>query len=341
MTKTEALFDLEDVQKQSVVSQTGQTYLQFRKTLAPNYRRVTLELFGGWAVLLVLALGLGLARTDSWAMGLVTAVGGGALTGYTIAYLHLFFHEAAHFNLAADRAQSDRLANLFLGPLLLSCVEFYRCIHFAHHRLLGTNGDTENSYFQPLSPRFLLYSVSGQRVAQVLLSRTRTQSVFIAQQDRAKHRRFFLMGAAGHAGVVLASLAAQSWILAVGWSLGVFCFTPFFGAVRQLLEHRRTGVGLKDFSTENQGKFTRTFTPDLFGLTFGAAGFNRHLLHHWDPTLSYTCLEAVEHFVLTTPLRAGYLASRKSYLAVFRELYVDAKPHKIDATLLKLRRHSS
>jgi fatty acid desaturase len=341
MTPSQPLYDLESTSKPNLLSRAGVSYAQFRQTLVANYPRVWREIAAGWGAILAIDLGLFSFRPDSVAIAVLASVIGGILIGYVIAYLHLFFHEAAHFNLAARHEQSDRLANGILGPLLLSCVEFYRHIHFAHHRFLGTSDDTENSYFHPLTVRFLIYSVTGQRVAQVLLSRSRTQKVFIAPELREKQRRYFLYGAMGHASVVLAALAAHAWVLAAGWCLGVICFTPFFGAVRQLLEHRREGAARKNFAQQDQGKFTRTFHPGVLGLTFGAAGFNRHLLHHWDPSLSYTCLEKVEDFLLNTPLKDEYLQARKSYFSVFKELYVESRTHRVIPSVLELRRDPS
>jgi fatty acid desaturase len=335
---TAGLFDLEPLSKERLASSNGVSYAQFRKALRPNYRRVWVEISLGWLCIVLLAVCSVLVSRESRVGTVLYALGGGAALGFMIAYLHLFFHEAVHYQLAASRTRSDRLANIFLGPVLLTCVEFYRYFHMAHHRLLGTRHDTENSYFQPLTPQFLIYSLSGLRVAQVLFSREKPQAVVIPDAVRNKHKRYFLFGAMVHANIVWAAAGMGSWALAGAWASGVFCFTPFFGAVRSVLEHRRDGAAHTEFGEQDPGKHTRVFVAGPFGLLFGAAGFNRHLLHHWDPGVSYTCLEEVEAFVLQTPLKDSYVQSRKTYFAVFKELYGSANKRR---ALLELRRHAS
>jgi fatty acid desaturase len=115
--------------------------------------------------------------------------------------------------------------------------------------------------------------------------------------------------------VVLAALvisgqypAAVSWLLAV---LGIF---PFFAMVRPVLEHRRLEAGCDvDFTTQLHGAVIRTFGNGMFARAFGAAGFNQHLMHHWDPTVSYTRLADMEQFMLRTPLAAEVTASYATY----------------------------
>ena len=55
--------------------------------------------------------------------------------------------------------------------LVLQDIRQYRGIHFDHHRYLGTTRDTERSYFDPFSLRFLLESLTGIRVLKVILLR--------------------------------------------------------------------------------------------------------------------------------------------------------------------------
>lgn len=328
-----SLLDLEPIRKETLISGEGTSYLDFRKTLRPHYARVWFEIGGGWITLFSLLAILPAIQTEYWLHTAVWILIGGMAVGFLIAFLHLFFHEAVHFHLTSNRSTNDRLANFLMGPLLLSCVEFYRHIHMAHHRLLGAPDDTENSYFQPLSPRFLLNSLLGQRVISVLLNRAQTQAVVIPASIREKNRRFFLIGAVLHFSIVVSALGTQSWILAGAWCTGVLCFTPFFGAVRQLLEHRNTQSG--------QPKVTRLFAPGPFSAIFGAAGFNRHIIHHWDPTLSYTCFEKVEGFLLSTPLKEAYQAAQKSYFAVFKELYLHEKNNRPSTDLLELRQRQT
>jgi hypothetical protein len=51
----------------------------------------------------------------------------------------------------------------------------------------------------------------------------------------------------------------------------------------------------------------------------GAAGFNRHLLHHWDPAVSYTQFDAMEKFMMQTQYRAMIEARRTTYWKALRD----------------------
>ena len=80
--------------------------------------------------------------------------------------------------------------------------------------------------------------------------------------------------------------------------IGVGVFLPFFGALRQILEHRAPEAdGGVDYARTPHGAYTRIFHGGLFAKTFGGAGFDRHLLHHWEPQVSYTRLADLETYL--------------------------------------------
>lgn len=96
---------------------------------------------------------------------------------------------------------------------------------------------------------------------------------------------------------------------------------PLFGALRQLLEHRNEGIDPAiDFQTQDHGAYTRMFSGPL-SKTFGGAGFNRHLLHHWEPQVSYTNLPELEAFLEGTELRRVMASRRSTYFRTFRRLW--------------------
>ena len=65
---------------------------------------------------------------------------------------------------------------------------------------------------------------------------------------------------------------------------------------------------------------TRLFGDGPLARVFGGAGFNRHLLHHLEPQISYTRLGDLEAFVMATSLAPRLDARRASYLGTFAEL---------------------
>jgi len=113
-----------------------------------------------------------------------------------------------------------------------------------------------------------------------------------------------------------------AWWLALSWMLGIGFVFPFLGATRQLLEHRRPDADDRaDYTRSDHGTYTRLFAGGLFGSTFGAAGFNRHLLHHWEPQVSYTNLPELEEFLAQTPMRGVMDTHRSTYLRAAWQLF--------------------
>ena len=146
------------------------TLIDFVKTLTPVYRIVYRDIALGYALLFG-TLGCALAAERLGAPRLLAAAAGAISVGYWIAYLMLFIHEGAHWNLAADRARSDRCCNLLVGWLAGLEVASYRKVHFQHHRALGTIDDSEHSYFFPLNLVFVAKGLFGLRALEVVLAR--------------------------------------------------------------------------------------------------------------------------------------------------------------------------
>jgi fatty acid desaturase len=129
------------------------------------------------------------------------------------------------------------------------------------------------------------------------------------------------MALALHAGLIAAFFKLGFEYLAVAWIAGTGLFLPFFTALRQLLEHRSDAADQHaDYSQIAHGEVTRMFSPGLLGSTLGGAGFNRHLLHHWDPQVSYTRLPELEQFLLATTASSA-ICAKESYFGTFKRLF--------------------
>ncbi len=312
-------------QRLALVNSQGVRYLDFRKSLRPRYRVVWAQILGGHlglATLIVLAL---LIPADAVFVGALATLLIAALLGLCHSYIHNFFHEATHFNLAADRARNDLLANLFIGSLVGQNIANYRRVHFDHHKFLGTTRDTERTYFEPLDARFLLESITGIRAVRVLLGREQR----LDQTQVERHARWpLLLGLTLHAAVVGSAAVAHAWFLVAAWILGLAVFFPFFSGLRQLLEHRsEAAASTTDYALVDHGETNRMFRAGPLAAIIGSAGFTRHLLHHWDPQVSCTRLGDVERFLGDTELAATLAANRTSYLETFRRLYT-TEPRK-------------
>jgi fatty acid desaturase len=305
----------------SLVDGRGITYLQLRATLRPRWLRVTGDLLLGYLALVLVAWASLAMEVTGMPWVLPGALLCAVAFGYWLAYLQLFLHEAAHYNIAASRRWNDWLANLLVASWVGTSIGAYRIIHWQHHRLHGLPEDTEHSYFSPLNRRFIIESLTGIGALRVLRSRnSRLRSS--ARPATAGARLMPSVAVLLHGTLVAAAFATGHGWTGIAWLAGVGVFFPFFGALRQLLEHRSVRARADvDYSVTPHGATTRMFREGPLGSTFGAAGFTRHLLHHWDPSVSYTNLAQVERFLRDcqgVPRRA---LRKTSYGRAFRALY--------------------
>ena len=112
------------------------------------------------------------------------------------------------------------------------------------------------------------------------------------------------------------------WQVALSWLGGIFIIFPFMASLRQLLEHRsELADSFTDYNSTDPPKISRMFGIGIIASTMGGAGFNRHLLHHWDPQVSYTRLKEVEYFLRDTPINEIMTLSKSTYIKTFFKLF--------------------
>lgn len=306
-----------------LVGRNGERYVVFVRELKPNYRIAYRDITLGY-VLLAASFGLTVIA-PAWGVAKpVATLLGACLIGYWVAYLQLFLHEGAHYNLASAKDRSDRICDFAISWLIGTKIKNYRAIHFQHHRELGTTSDTEFTYFFPLNLVFVLKALFGIRAIAVLLFRgASTEQAAAATVKDKGDGRGVLVGVTVHAAIVGVSIYLGWWWAALAWILGMAMVFPLFGSLRQLLEHRDDAArSTADFQARDHGAYTRLFGSDLFSATFGGAGFNRHLLHHWEPQVSYTNLPQLEAFLEGTELKRVMDLRRTTYFRTFRRLWL-------------------
>lgn len=317
---------LDNTDKKTLQNHRGIRYLDFKKSLQPKYHIAWLEIALGYIGLIgLVGLSLFLQKNYFWGFWLWIPLIG-FFIGYIIAALNLFMHEASHYFLSPDKKSNEVLSNIFIGLLIGMEVNFYRSIHFAHHRLIGTKNDTEKSYLDGLSLRFLAEALTGIRLLKVLMNRNKdiksTYGQTIGKEIIQKNNRLFLLATIVHASLVLTLFYFGNWQAAASWVLGMVIFFPFFAMFRQILEHRIIGSDPNlDYSQIDHGAAHRIFGDGPIASTLGAAGFNRHLIHHWDADIAYTNLKEVEEFLLDTHLKEELLNSRITYWETFWSLF--------------------
>lgn len=327
--------------RSALADDRGLTFRELRQTLTPRFGVVWSQLAMGYGVLALSAWGVAASAgvLPDW----LRVVAGAVVIGFAQAYIQLFFHEAAHYNLAPGRARNDLLANVFVGALHGLEITAYRAVHFEHHRRLGTTMDSERSYFDPLNMRFFAESLLGIKGLKVLTRRERVLeragvgagvSAGVSTRVSAEVRGGVSAGvgatvssspwlqrvaaAAIHTAVVGASLYFRQHALAIAWTLGTLSIMPLCVALRQLLEHRSERADpTADYTVVDHGAVNRLFGAGPFASTFGGAGFNRHLLHHWEPQISYTRLGELERYLMRTGAAEALRSRRSTYWQTF------------------------
>lgn len=315
----------ETIDKATIVNSRGVKYLEYRDTLSPRYTVVWTDIAIGYMALTGVMLVAAYMQSHFAGWLAFTIPIGGLCIGYIVSALHLFIHEASHYHLAPDRRLNDRLSNVFLGLLVGMDVEFYRTVHFAHHRLLGTAADTERSYFDAISWHYIIESLTGIRVLRVILHRNENIKKNAGTQPGVQiirqNNSLFAIAAMLHLALLVTLLASGWWQVAMVWVVGMGAAFPFFATFRQILEHRSAHASdAVDYSEVDHGVVHRMFGDGPIASTLGAAGFNRHLLHHWDPQVSYTRLRDVESFLRDTSLREDQQSRQTTYFKTFANL---------------------
>lgn len=319
-----SLPELDVIPRDKLVDGAGRSLKEFRRGLSLRVGRVWLDIAGGYLGLFAVVFAtvwLGRAYPSYWPLAVVLGALG---IGYAMAFIQLFFHEAVHFNVASGRALNDLLANVFIGSWIGTSVKAYRVVHFEHHRRLGTTTDTERSYFEALNVKFVFEALTGLKLVRVVLARRKlvaNKAAVASSQERPAKLRMLLIGLALNLAVMAAAALGRDWALLLAWPFGVLVVHPAINAIRQSLEHRsfaaRSDV---DYAQVDHGAMTRSFGGGPFASTFGGAGFNRHILHHWDPQLSYTRFTEMETFLLQTEAAPVLKSVTTTYARAFLQL---------------------
>jgi fatty acid desaturase len=315
----------------AVVSNRGEPWLAFRRTLKPKYAIIWrdialchLMIFGALAA--QCAMG---AWWGEW-VALLAAPPAGLWIGYWMHSLSCFGHEATHFTIAPKRSVNDFLANWFVMSLSGLEVKLYRKIHWSHHLHLGDLEDTQVYYREHPSPLFLLEVFTGVRIVKTLWRhKWGLKAEPAVGRPGEPGARFLVFALARTAAIHLTILAAAVYFhyygAAAAWLVGLVTFVAI-GTLRQLLEHRALDADpAADYKRVEHGPVNRMFANGFFSRTLGNAGFNRHLLHHWDPSISYTCFDEMEAFLMRTPLAAELAAARTTYWATLLTLMTGRK----------------
>ena len=278
------------------------TYSDFRKQLVTPFRRVQFSLIMNWFSIIFLVI---LSKyLSNFVFYFCEAVFLSLLMNRVLSIVH----EGAHYHLSEDRSMNDRITNVCAGWFIFLDVRNYRKTHIQHHRGLGTSLDTENTHMDKLDLSWLIAAISGAKTALAIKkSLPSTSNTGIEERPKIL---ILLLGAIAHLGIFSAIYLGLGWWPLLVWSVSLLVVTPMLGMLRNLLEHRYVEavdpILWEIFMNSNSKAIeinqvtTRTFTQSIFSKFYGSMGFTRHLLHHWDPSISFMNLGKVHEFLLTS-----------------------------------------
>jgi fatty acid desaturase len=306
----------------------GETYSAFRSRLKTNYARVALSITSSFVLCLLLTF----VMINQLAHSILLLFGVIPLSLIQLRLLNVT-HEGAHYLLAPSRKVNDAFCNFVSGWFFVVAVDQYRITHIEHHRNLGESGDPENAHMDKLDLTWLLSAFSGIRTYKTLFLRKNIRKTVINKREKVVRVSHWLVPTVG----IVMHFSILLWIFRNGFSLGEICYltatyfiTPGLGMLRNLLEHRY--VEIVDPSVWNTltGRIsgvkvtqatTRTFTQSILSQLYGSMGFTRHLLHHWDPSISFQNLKSVHQFILDSEVGHLVLSTDTTFTRQFISLW--------------------
>ncbi|HET6767727.1 MAG TPA: fatty acid desaturase [Chitinophagaceae bacterium] len=313
--------NLEGIRFNDVINTEGLSYSEFRQTLKPAYFRTWLHITAGFLCLAALVVTFIIIENTIPGWYWLTIPIFSVLAGFTIAFINLFIHEAGHYYLHSNKKTNDLLANIFLCSWTGLHIKVYRKIHWLHHQHLATSTDPENSYFNVLSGKFILETFSGIHVLRIMLNKNNNQ--LLEKELKGKSVQMLFAGLIINSAFLFAAFWFRNYQLAIVWTLAMLVFFPFFATIRQLLEHRDELANSDNtFYHSPKRKISRLFTDSILSNLLGPAGFNKHMIHHWDPVLPFTALGKAEVFLSGCEKTKEIIQrSRTTYPAAFKQLW--------------------
>jgi fatty acid desaturase len=305
----------------SLKDNNGLSYFAFRQKLKPMFYKVWLQMM--LCLLMMFLPILFFLETVNSSTAIILIPLCSLWSAYWIHAYGCFFHEAAHFNIHKNKIMNDIIANLLLSPFLGMLVKNYRLSHWEHHKHLGTVKDTEISYMSSLSATNLLQVVTGVYHVKIILRYVQNFKTVGSQAQKKSISTIFLitllLTIIVQVIISLLMLMYVSVAAGLSWIIAYFFLYPMLAKIRQTLEHRRLDENAPIRAMECQA-VNRLFGNNFFSRYFGAAGFNRHLLHHYDPSISYTNFDELELFLKNTPIAEELDAKRSTYKVIFGKL---------------------
>lgn len=297
--------------KKQLLKETNNEYIETLRKFKPKYFMVWIQIIIGFIMLISTIIFIGTSSNKNSPYILAS---GSIVIGYIVHYLILFTHEAAHFGLSHNNKLNDICCNILLSWISLTPIGKYRKIYNKHHKYFGQENDSEVSYTNKLNLRFILSTLFFIYPILTILRRNTNQKNNTLHSASIWTKPYLFYSALVHFSLLYVIYINFGFATTLTYFFGVFSFFPLFGALRQLLEHR-------PIKSNNIIGISRLFKSGPIGSTFGAAGFNRHLLHHLEPNLSYTNLNELEKYLSQTSFNEVLQQRKTTYFTTFLDLW--------------------
>ena len=307
-----------------IQNSAGDNYISFRKKLTIKPIILLFDMIFPWFMIFISIFFL--TQIKSIQLNIILIPVAAFWLAFWIKAYSLLFHEAAHHNIHTNRRINDVIANIFISPFFGMWIDQYRNHHWEHHLHLGKLKDTEVSYHNPINFFQIINGITGIYVLKKLVE------YFVYFNKDAKNLKqssnislfissiFFMIFT--QVIIILILYNFFSAFMAISWFLGFFFFSPLLEKIRQTCEHRSLNATKEiDYKKIEHGPVNRIFGDDFFSRYFGAAGFNKHFLHHLDPAISYTSFKELENFLIDSNVSHLIRSDRFSYLQTFKSLF--------------------
>ena len=241
--------------------------------------------------------------------------------GFWFHAFHLFLHEATHYNLHHNRKINDIISDILFIPTLGLRTKHYRKYHWEHHKNLGTVNDTENSYFTDLSILNLIKSLIP--IFTILEKFKSDKKIIFYYYFKIFKPHILIFACLFHASIELIIYFNNLKYSSIIYLLSILVIFPLLAKIRQKLEHRNEMANTNiDYTLNNHGEYNRIFSDNFFSRFFGSAGFNKHFLHHINPSCSYTNFREYETFIKNSniDLHKKIIDSKTTYVETFLKL---------------------
>lgn len=324
MEATKAIWAPDILPGMSRLTNNFQTYTDFRKGLKTNYFRVQINVLFSFLILPIYLFII--TRHDFNIYFAIPILFVLSLTEHRLLNV---IHEGAHWLIAKKRFTNDLFTNAIAGIFFVVDVDQYRQTHIQHHRNLGKELDPENSHMEKLDATWLISAFTGIGSIRKVIQRKKSRNIF-SVESRYRHFIIPMLGILLHSIIILALITNATRISLWVWIIATYLLAPGLGLLRNLLEHRYVeaiDTSVWDFLLQNSQKdglskaTTRTFTRSKLSQLYGSMGFTRHLIHHWDPSISYLNLKKVHGFLLQTQIGPALEKTNSTFTSTFIQLW--------------------